>query len=41
MYGVSMGVVIVMMISGEKLLNNVKVIIEDCGYFFVYDEFVY
>lgn len=36
-----MGVVIVMMVSGEKLLMNVCGLIVDCGYIFVYDEFKY
>lgn len=32
LYGVSMGGAAVMMVSGEKLPENVKVIVEDCGY---------
>lgn len=30
-----------MMVSGEVLPQNVKVIVEDCGYTSVYDEFAY
>lgn len=41
LYGVSMGASTVMMASGENLPNNVKVIIEDCGYTSVEDEFTY
>lgn len=33
-----MGVVMVMVISGELLLENVKVIVEDSGYVDFYDE---
>lgn len=32
LHGVSMGAATVMMVSGEELPENVKVIIEDCGY---------
>ncbi len=32
LYGVSMGGATVSMVSGEKLPDNVKVVIEDCGY---------
>lgn len=32
LYGISMGAATVMMTAGEKLPDNVKVIIEDCGY---------
>ena len=41
MYGISMGGAAVMMVSGEPLPNNVKALIEDCGYSSVYDEFSY
>ena len=37
--GVSMGGATVMMTSGETLPENVKLIIEDCGYTSVWDEF--
>ena len=36
-----MGAATVMMTSGEDLPSNVKVIIEDCGYSTVVDEFTY
>lgn len=39
LHGVSMGAATVMMTSGEKLPDNVKCIIEDCGYTSVWDEF--
>ncbi len=39
LYGISMGAATVMMASGEKLPNNVKTIIEDCGYTSVWEEF--
>lgn len=39
LYGISMGAATVMMASGEKLPDNVKVVIEDCGYTSVWDEF--
>lgn len=39
LYGISMGAATVMMVSGEKLPNNIKVIIEDCGYTSVWEEF--
>ena len=39
LYGISMGAATVMMTSGEKLPNNVKAIIEDCGYTSVWEEF--
>ncbi len=39
LFGVSMGGATVMMVSGEKLPENVKCIIEDCGYSSVLDEF--
>lgn len=41
LYGVSMGAATVMMVSGENLPDNVKAIIEDCGYTSVEDEFAY
>ncbi|WP_459503928.1 alpha/beta hydrolase [Bacillus sp. C1] len=41
LFGVSMGGATVMMTSGEALPANVKVIIEDCGYSSVIDEFTY
>lgn len=39
LYGVSMGGATVMNASGEKLPENVKAIVEDCGYSSVWDEF--
>nr|WP_259545458.1 alpha/beta hydrolase [Heyndrickxia oleronia] len=41
LFGVSMGRATVMMTSGEKLPKNVKVIVEDCGYSSVIEEFTY
>lgn len=41
LYGISMGGATVMMTSGEKLPDNVKVVIEDCGYDSVKNELVY
>ncbi|KEK19372.1 alpha/beta hydrolase [Bacillus gaemokensis] len=41
LFGISMGGATVMMTSGEDLPANVKVIIEDCGYSSVIDEFTY
>ncbi|WP_455538717.1 alpha/beta hydrolase [Terrisporobacter sp.] len=41
LHGISMGAATVMMVSGEELPKNVKVIIEDCGYTSVRDEFAY
>lgn len=41
LHGVSMGAATVMMTSGEELPDNVKCIIEDCGYTSVWDEFSY
>ncbi|MBF8807971.1 MAG: alpha/beta hydrolase [Enterococcus lacertideformus] len=41
LYGVSMGAATVMMTSGEKLPDNVKAIIEDCGYSSVNEELAY
>ena len=39
LFGVSMGGATVMMASGEDLPENVKCIVEDCGYSSVWDEF--
>lgn len=39
LYGLSMGAATVMMTAGEKLPDNVKLIIEDCGYTSVWDQF--
>lgn len=39
LYGISMGASEVMMAAGEKLPDNVKAIVEDCGYTSVWDEF--
>lgn len=39
LHGISMGGATVMMLSGEALPDNVKVIVEDCGYTSVWDEF--
>ncbi len=39
LHGVSMGGATVMMTSGENLPENVKAIIDDCGYTSVWDEF--
>ena len=41
LYGVSMGGAAVMMASGEALAENVRVIIEDCGYSSVKEELAY
>lgn len=41
LFGISMGGSAVMMASGEKLPDNVKVLIEDCGYANVHDLFAY
>lgn len=41
LYGVSMGGATVMMVSGEDLPSNVKVIVEDCGYTSAHDIFTY
>ena len=41
LYGISMGAATVMMTSGEKLSSNVRMVIEDCGYTSVWDEFAY
>lgn len=39
LHGVSMGGATVMMTSGEDLPDNVKAVIDDCGYTSVWDEF--
>lgn len=39
LYGISMGAATVMMTSGEKLPSNVRMVIEDCGYTSVWEEF--
>ncbi|MBO0431411.1 alpha/beta hydrolase [Enterococcus sp. DIV0660C] len=41
LYGISMGGATVMMTSGEQLPDNVKAIIEDCGYSSVNEELSY
>ncbi len=41
LFGVSMGASTVMMATGEKLPQNVKLAIEDCGYSSVWSEFEY
>lgn len=41
LHGVSMGAATVSMTSGEELPSNVKVIIADCGYTSVWEEFSY
>lgn len=41
LHGVSMGAATVSMVSGEKLPNNVKAIVADCGYTTVWDQFAY
>lgn len=41
LHGVSMGAATVMMTSGEKLPENVKAFIEDCGYSYAKDELSY
>ena len=41
LYGISMGAATVMMTSGENLPSNVRMVIEDCGYTSVWDEFGY
>ncbi|MFC4402613.1 alpha/beta hydrolase [Gracilibacillus xinjiangensis] len=41
LYGISMGGAAVMMVSGENLPANVKVIVEDCGYSSVDEIFEY
>ena len=39
LYGISMGAATVMMASGENLPSTVRVVIEDCGYTSVWEEF--
>lgn len=39
LHGVSMGAATVMMTAGETLSQNVRAVIEDCGYTSVWDEF--
>lgn len=41
LHGVSMGAATIMMTSGEKLPDNVKAFVEDCGYSSVNDELSY
>ena len=41
LYGISMGAATVMMTSGENLPSNVRMVIEDCGYTSVWEEFAY
>lgn len=41
LYGVSMGATTVMMTAGEELPDNVKAVVEDCGYTSVNEEFSY
>lgn len=41
LFGISMGGATVMMTAGEELPDNVKVIVEDCGYASVSDVFIY
>lgn len=41
LFGISMGGATVMMTAGEKLPDNVKVVVEDCGYATVSDVFIY
>ncbi|NLL52745.1 MAG: alpha/beta hydrolase [Peptococcaceae bacterium] len=41
LHGISMGGATVMMVSGEALPQQVKAIVEDCGYSSVYEEFTY
>lgn len=41
LHGISMGGATVMMVSGEDLPSQVKVIVEDCGYTSAYDELAY
>lgn len=41
LHGISMGASTVMMVSGEELPQNVKVIIEDCGYTSAKDQLAY
>lgn len=41
LHGVSMGAGTVMMVSGEELPENVKAIVEDCGYTSAWEQFKY
>ena len=41
LFGISMGAATTMMVTGEKLPNNVKLAISDCGYTSAWDEFEY
>ena len=41
LYGISMGAATVMLTSGEKLPDNVRAVVEDCGYSSVHEEFEY
>ncbi|GKX31625.1 alpha/beta hydrolase [Vallitalea longa] len=41
LHGISMGGATVMMVSGEKLPEQVKAIVEDCGYTSVFDQLSY
>jgi fermentation-respiration switch protein FrsA (DUF1100 family) len=41
LHGISMGGATVMMISGEDVPSQVKVIVEDCGYTTVHDQLLY
>ena len=41
LHGISMGTGTVMMVSGEELPKNVKIIVEDCGYTSAWDELAY
>lgn len=41
LHGISMGGATVLMVSGEELPKQVKVIVEDCGYTSVYDQLAY
>ncbi len=41
LYGVSMGGAAVMMASGEPMPENVRAVVEDCGYTSAYEEFGY
>ena len=41
LYGISMGAATVMMVSGEELPSNVRMVIEDCGYTSAWEEFRY
>lgn len=41
LYGISMGAATVMMVSGERLPSNVRMVIEDCGYTSAWEEFAH